>query len=42
MDYIKHKYGVEKLVRATTLGVSKRVRIEMNMFKGKVSKNLIN
>jgi DNA polymerase-4 len=41
MDYIKHKYGVEKLVRATTLGVSKRVRMEMNMFKGKVSKNLI-
>lgn len=42
MDYIKHKYGVEKLVRATTLDVSKRVRMEMNMFKGKVRKNLIN
>jgi len=42
MDFIKHKYGVEKLVRATTLGVSKRVRIEMNMFKGKVPRNLIN
>jgi DNA polymerase-4 len=42
MDFIKHKYGVEKLVRATTLGVSKRVRMEMNMFKGKVSKNLLN
>jgi DNA polymerase IV len=41
MDFIKHKYGVEKLVRATTLGVSKRVRMEMNMFKGKVSKNLL-
>lgn len=40
MDYIKHKYGVEKLVRATTMDVSKRVRMEMNMFKGKVSKNL--
>jgi DNA polymerase IV len=42
MDFIKHKYGVDKLVRATTLGVSKRVRMEMNMFKGKVTKNLIN
>lgn len=34
MDRIKHKHGVEKLVRATTIGVSKRVRMEMNMFKG--------
>lgn len=42
MDYIKHKYGVDKLVRAITLGVNKRVRMEMNAFKGKVSKNLIN
>lgn len=42
MDFIKHKHGVEKLVRATTLDVSKRVRMEMNMFKGKVTKNLIN
>ncbi|GCC50530.1 DNA polymerase IV [Chryseotalea sanaruensis] len=42
MDYIKHKYGSEKLVRATTLDVSKRVRMEMNMFKGKVRKNLVN
>ncbi len=42
MDFIKHKHGVEKLVRATTLDVSNRVRMEMNMFKGKVSKNLIN
>ncbi len=41
MDFIKHKHGVEKLVRATTLDVSKRVRMEMNMFKGKISKNLI-
>ncbi len=38
MDYIKHKHGVEKLIRATTLGVSSRVRMEMNMFKGKVLK----
>lgn len=42
MDFIKHKHGVEKLVRATTIGVNRRVRMEMNMFKGKVSKNLIN
>jgi len=41
MDFIKHKHGVEKLVRATTMDVSNRVRMEMNMFKGKVSKNLI-
>jgi DNA polymerase IV len=42
MDFIKHKHGVDKLVRATTLDVSKRVRMEMNMFKGKVTKNLMN
>ncbi len=42
MDYIKHKHGVEKLVRATTIGVSRRVRMEMNMFKGRVTKNMIN
>ncbi|MBY0435125.1 MAG: DNA polymerase IV [Cyclobacteriaceae bacterium] len=41
MDYIKHKHGVDKLVRATTLDVSNRVRMEMNMFKGKVRKNLM-
>ncbi|MBX2958145.1 MAG: DNA polymerase IV [Cyclobacteriaceae bacterium] len=34
IDKIKHKHGSEKLVRATTLGVSRRVRMEMNMFKG--------
>lgn len=34
IDFIKHKHGVEKLVRATTLGTSKRVRMEMNLFKG--------
>ncbi len=38
IDYIKHKHGVEKLVRATTLGVGRRVRMEMNMFNGKVVK----
>lgn len=42
MDFIKHKHGVEKLVRATTLDVSKRVRMEMNMFKGRITKNLMN
>ena len=35
IDFIKHKHGAEKLVRATTLDVSRRVRMEMNMFKGK-------
>ena len=34
IDHIKHKHGVEKIVRATTLGVARRVRMEMNMFKG--------
>jgi DNA polymerase-4 len=38
MDFIKHKHGVGKLVRATTLDVNKRVRMEMNMFNGKVTK----
>ncbi len=42
MDFIKHKHGTDKLIRATTLDVNKRVRMEMNLFKGKVSKNLIN
>ncbi len=41
MDYIKHKHGTEKLIRATTLDVGKRVRMEMNMFKGSVRKNTI-
>ena len=34
IDKIKHKHGSEKLVRATTIGVSRRVRMEMNLFKG--------
>jgi DNA polymerase IV len=42
IDHIKHKHGSEKLVRATTIGVSRRVRMEMNMFKGKVTKSVIN
>lgn len=41
MDFIKHKHGVEKLVRATTMGVSNRVRMEMNAFNGKISKDLL-
>lgn len=41
MDFIKHKHGVEKLVRATTMGVSSRVRMEMNAFNGKISKDLL-
>jgi DNA polymerase IV len=38
IDLIKHRHGVEKLVRATTLGVSSRVRMEMNLFKGTIRK----
>ncbi len=34
IDHIKHKHGSEKLVRATTMGANKRVRMQMNMFKG--------
>lgn len=34
IDRMKHKHGVEKLIRATTLNVNKRVRMEMNAFKG--------
>jgi len=34
IDYIKHKHGVEKLMRANTIEVNKRVRMELNMFKG--------
>lgn len=34
IDHIKHKHGAEKIIRATTLGVNRRVRMQMNMFKG--------
>jgi DNA polymerase-4 len=34
MDFIKHKHGVDKLIRATTLGLSNRIRMEVNVFKG--------
>jgi len=36
LDRIKHRHGVEKIIRATTLNVNKRVRMQMNMFKGNV------
>jgi DNA polymerase-4 len=35
IDHIKHKYGVEKLIRANTIDVNKRVRMELNMFAPK-------
>jgi DNA polymerase IV len=41
IDNIKHKHGIEKLVRATTIGVNRRVRTNMNMFNGKVSKAMV-
>lgn len=34
IDFIKHRYGVEKLIRANTIGVNKRLRMELNMFRG--------
>jgi DNA polymerase-4 len=34
IDHVKHKYGVEKIIRANTIDVNKRVRMELNMFKG--------
>ena len=34
LDWIKHRFGSDKIVRATTLGVSNRIRTDMNMFKG--------
>ena len=34
MDKIKYRHGSDKLVRAVTLGVSKRVRMDMNVFTG--------
>lgn len=40
IDRIKHKHGVEKLVRATTLGVNRRVRMDMNVFNGKTMRTV--
>jgi len=34
IDHIKHHHGSEKVMRAITLGVNKRVRMELNLFKG--------
>lgn len=42
IDFIKHKHGPEKLMRAATVEVSKRVRMEMNVFNGKITRNLMN
>jgi DNA polymerase IV len=36
IDFIKHKHGVEKLMRANTVEVNNRVRMELNMFKGTI------
>lgn len=33
IDYIKHKYGVEKVIRANGIEVSERVRKNLNMFR---------
>ena len=32
IDHIKHKYGVEKITRANTMDVNRKVRVGMNMF----------
>ena len=32
IDHIKHRYGVEKIIRASTIDVNRRVRMELNMF----------
>jgi DNA polymerase-4 len=34
IDHIKHRHGVEKIIRANTIDVNKRIRMELNMFKG--------
>ncbi len=34
MDWIKHRFGSDKLMRAATLDVNKRVKMTMNLFKG--------
>ena len=34
IDKIKHRHGAGKIIRANTIDVNKRVRMEMNMFKG--------
>jgi len=34
LDRIRHKHGGDKVVRATTLGVGRKIRMETNTFKG--------
>lgn len=34
MDWIKHRFGSDKLMRAVTIDVNKRVKMSMNAFKG--------
>jgi DNA polymerase-4 len=34
IDWIKHRYGIDKLMRANTLDVGARVKMNMNLFKG--------
>jgi DNA polymerase IV len=34
IDKIKHRFGTDKLMRATTLDVGARVKMNMNLFKG--------
>lgn len=34
MDWIRHRFGADKLMRAVTIDVNKRVKMTMNMFKG--------
>jgi DNA polymerase-4 len=34
IDKIKHRFGTDKLIRATTLDVGARVKMNMNLFKG--------
>lgn len=34
LDYIKHRFGSDKIMRASTVDVSNRVRLDLNMFKG--------
>jgi len=35
LDRIQHRHGAGKVTRATTLDVSSRIRMDMNLFKGK-------
>ena len=37
IDYIKHKYGMEKVVRANGIEVNQRIRKNLNLFKANVT-----